>query len=301
MSHATINFSSSSLRRPITINAVFPTDKTIRDDQFIPEKKPMKTIYFLEGMTGNYIGLSNYTRIQSIAEDYNVCVIMIGGENMWFADSQITGNFYDRMVYHDILKYTRNTFNLSDKREDTYIAGFSMGGFGAINIGLRHPDLFSHIVAMSPGLSKDIILAAADDEKSGQGYLADSYRAMYGLKDLADFENSDDDYEYLARKVMEETPELMPRIYLSAGEKDELLGCTTAYYEYLKKLGWKDVTFNLQKGLGHSWQELEESLYKAVTEFLPLDGGFRGNWIEYGPEANYTYDNNAHYAIWYDV
>lgn len=56
------------------------------------------------------------------------------------------------MITQDIVNFTRRTFNLSDKREDTYIGGFSMGGYGALVVGLGHPEIFSKIIALSNAL-----------------------------------------------------------------------------------------------------------------------------------------------------
>lgn len=297
MSFATSTFLTDALKRPVTIYAVFPTDKMVCPDEYIPEPAPMKTLYFLEGLTGAANGPLCYGKLQNIAEDYNLCIITIAGDNKWYADSPATGDYYGKLITEDLIRYTRRTFNLSHKREDTYIGGFSMGGFGAFNCALRRPDLFGAIVSLDAALNKGAILNA-QEVASADMYNKEQYLNMFSLKNIEDYENSDDDYEYLAKKVASETPELMPKVYISCGDKDGLLGLNGAYRDLLVELGY-DVTFETQPGLAHSFAALDAGLAGAA-KWLPLDG-FRGNILESTPEQNFGYKEYVNWKIYYNV
>ena len=150
MAHLTINFLTDALRRPITIEAILPTDKMAVQGFYVPEKKPMKTMYVLEGLMSNHTGAVHYTNIQGLAEDNNLAVFIIGGENEWYANSAVGWAKYNDVVWNDLVKFTRASFNLSHDREDTFIAGFSMGGGGSLVVGLSHPEIFSRIMTFSP-------------------------------------------------------------------------------------------------------------------------------------------------------
>ena len=78
-------------------------------------------------------------------------------------DSDLSGDYYARFIGQELVEFTRATFNPSTRREDTYIAGLSMGGFGALVNGLRNMDTFSHIAAFSAALIKDRILGAVQE------------------------------------------------------------------------------------------------------------------------------------------
>lgn len=297
MAFAMTTFLTEALKRPVTIYAVFPTDKMLLPDEYIPAKGPMKTLYFLEGLTGASNGPLCYSHIMNIAEDYNLCVIMVAGDNKWYADSPYTGDYYGDLVTRDLIRYTRATFNLSDKREDTFIGGFSMGGFGALTCGLRHPELFSHLVVLDAALNKGTFMSA-QDEAVTDIYNRKQYECMFSLDRMEDFENSDDDYEYLAKKVAAEQKEMMPKIFFSCGENDGLLGLNKDYSNYLVKLGY-DVKFVIQPGLAHSFASMDAGMADAV-KWLPVDG-FRGNLIESTPEQNFGYREYIGWRIYYDI
>ena len=73
----------------------------------------------------------------------------------------------------------KNAANVDISR--IYIGGFSMGGFGAVNVGLRHPDIYSHILALSPGMVKPWImdiLGKPAGTMSNQGFTEENYKAM---------------------------------------------------------------------------------------------------------------------------
>ncbi len=289
MAHATINFISDALRRPITIDVIFPTDKMVSPTKKIPVKAPLKTLYFLEGSTGNYHRLLTHTLIEPFAEDNNLCVVIVGGEDKWYGDSDTSGDYYHTMVAEDLVNFTRATFNLSDKREDTYIGGFSMGGFGAITIGLRHPDIFGKIILHAPALCKSLMLNSYD-EAGHDAWTRTNYMAMFGLKDIKDLENSEYDYDMLAEKVA--VQDIKPEFFISCGDIDGLLEQTTLFSNKLKNLGY-DVTFETVPG-NHNWcAALNSGLQKAI-EWLPTDD-FANNFKQTGIAANYEWPD---FFIW---
>lgn len=63
----------------------------------------------------------------------------------------VTGNWED-FVINDVVNYVDQNFRTIQKVQARGIAGHSMGGFGALNIAMRHPDIFSCVYGMSPGL-----------------------------------------------------------------------------------------------------------------------------------------------------
>ena len=134
-------FHFGSLKRTITINAILPTDKFVRPGTPKPEKKPFKTLYLLHGIFGNYTDWVAGTRIQRWAQDNDLAVIMPSGENGFYVDHPGRGDqLYGEFIGQELVQFTRDLFHLSDKREDTYIAGLSMGGYGALRNGLKYAE-----------------------------------------------------------------------------------------------------------------------------------------------------------------
>lgn len=293
MAHATVNFLTEALKRPVTINVVFPNDKMVLPNKKIPEKKPFKTLYLLEGVTGNYTGAVHYTKIQPLAEDYNLCVVMIGGDNKWYCDSTITGDLYGKLVCEDIVQYTRDTFRLSEKREDTFIGGFSMGGFGAMVNGLRRPDIFSHIVMFDAALQKGVFLSSVN-EPGHDMMIRKNYEALLGVENIEDYIGSEQDYEAQAERVAK-SGQALPKIFMTCGEKDGLMPVNVALRDRLKGLGF-EVAWDTVPG-GHSWQSYDDGLRKAM-EWLPLDG-FEGNIPEASEDANFGWEEYLNWRLYY--
>jgi len=299
MAQATVNFWTEALKRPITINVIFPTDKICVAHGKIPKSAPMKTLYLLEGVTGNYSGMLGYTRIQALAEDYNICIVMASGENKWYANSDISGEYHADLIAKDLVQFTRQTFNLSDRREDTYIGGFSMGGFGAAVIGLSHPELFSHIILLEAALHKAKIMASSNAPTSDERLdllTKSQYETAFGLKDIKDFEGCPSDYEYLARKLAESGAE-KPKVFFNDGKLGTMHKVDVPFKELLDSLGY-ETTMTWAPG-GHSWATLELGL-KDALDWLPLDT-FEGNVPEYDPMTHFSGDAFFHGQPYYTV
>ena len=98
MAFSTMNFFSKALMRTVTINVVIPTDKVVFPGMPAPEKKPFKTLYLLHGILGNYTDWVNGTRIQALANDKNLCVVMPSGDNKFYCDSEISGDNYGKFI-----------------------------------------------------------------------------------------------------------------------------------------------------------------------------------------------------------
>lgn len=117
------DFFSPSLMRTVTINVILPTDKMVFPGMPVPEKKPLKTLYLLHGIFGNYTDWVTGTRLQAWAQDKGLCVVMPSGENRFYVDNPESENYYGKFIGEDLVNFTRDTFRLSDKREDTFIGG----------------------------------------------------------------------------------------------------------------------------------------------------------------------------------
>ena len=129
-----VNFMAETLGRTVPLFAILPTDKS-----YLPgmerreEGKPYKTLYLLHGIVGNYTDWIYGTRIQRWAEERDLAVVMPSGDNSMYLDHAV--DRYGEFIGKELVEFTRKTFPLSGKREDTYIGGLSMGGFGALRNG----------------------------------------------------------------------------------------------------------------------------------------------------------------------
>ncbi|MCI9552974.1 MAG: hypothetical protein HFE94_05505 [Acutalibacter sp.] len=109
--------------------AILPTERF---------QAPYPTLYLLHGLTENSSAWLQNTRIKMWAEEKGLAVVMPSGENSFYLDISVKdGGLGDFGAYigEELVKVTREMFPLSHKREETYIAGLSMGGYGACRNG----------------------------------------------------------------------------------------------------------------------------------------------------------------------
>ena len=132
-----VEFRSQTLKRIVPFNVILPTEKF---------KGPYPTLYLLHGLTDNCSAWLSNTRIRMWAEESGLAVVMPSGENSFYMDVLVKdgclGDFGE-YIGRELVEITREMFPLSDKREDTFIAGLSMGGFGACRNGLKYCETFS--------------------------------------------------------------------------------------------------------------------------------------------------------------
>ena len=149
-----VNYMSKALFRIVPLNVILPVDRFDGDtDRYLTDKDhKYKTLYLLHGLLGNYTDWVSQTRIQKWAEEKNLAVVMPSGDNAFYFKSRTPWNDYETFIGEELPAITRRMFPLSDKREDTFIAGLSMGGYGAIRNGIVFSDTFSHIAGLSSAL-----------------------------------------------------------------------------------------------------------------------------------------------------
>jgi S-formylglutathione hydrolase FrmB len=257
-----VNYLSKALMRTVPLNVILPVDKISYDsDGYLAQKGgKFKTLYLLHGVFGNYTDWVSGTRVQRWAEDKNLAVVMPSGDNAFYVNSPVTKQRYADFIGKELVDITRRMFPLSDKREDTFIAGLSMGGYGAIINGLNNPETFGEVIGLSSaahifdenvehlGFEYDIF---GDMEKAGKS----AVNPTVALDELLGSNRP------------------VPRIYMSCATEDRLYDSNVELRDFFIKKGVQ-VTWDEEKG-GHDW-DFWDSQIKKVIDYLPLDDADRG-------------------------
>ncbi|MHC5268921.1 alpha/beta hydrolase [Enterococcus sp. LJL98] len=264
MSLVQVNFVSKKLFRSVTFQAIIPVEKveSTADGQ---TKGRLKTLYLLHGALGNHLDYLSGTRIQRWAEEKNLAVIMPAGENQFYVDKPEQREYYGRFVAEELVEFTRKMFPLSHKKEDTFIAGLSMGGYGALVNGLKYHETFSHIGAFSPAVFlKDLL--SEDPSSAGSGVFDRGFyeNVFGGLKTI---EGSDKDYYHLIDESLK-NKRALPKIYLPIGTEDFLLDAVRDFHEFLKERAVA-ITYIEDQG-GHEW-DFWDTYLKKFLDWLPLE------------------------------
>lgn len=209
--------------------------------------KEYKCLYLLHGLSDDHTIWLRRTSIERYAADYGICVVMPCGGRSFYTDMKYGGKYFSYLT-EELPEVIREFFKVSGKREDTYIAGLSMGGYGALKAGLKRPDVY----CAAAGLSSvaDIRCGLFDDA------LTPVFGEGVNIPD-------EEDLFYLADKTNSNSQK--PRIYMGVGTEDFL-------YEYNQKLKQKletldyDYTYRESEGV-HNWYFWDEYI-QYVLEWM---------------------------------
>jgi putative tributyrin esterase len=215
---------SNKLYRSVTLNVILPTPVQLSTQTI--KKKKFKTLYLLHGLFGHHNDWLMNTRLLTWAEAHQIAVVMPSGENSFYVDSDQTGESYGEFIGEELISLTRHMFPLSHKREDTFIGGLSMGGYGAIRNGLKYHETFGAIVGLSNALILELLL-----NNKRRKPLANEHLAFGNLKHAL---LSDKNPKVLVDALVKEQAHF-PRIYLSCGQQDPLLAVNQDFVQYLKE------------------------------------------------------------------
>ena len=265
-----VSMMAQTLGRTVPVTVILPTDKMVFPGQPVREDRHFKTLYLLHGVLGSCMDWVSGTRIQRFAEDNDLAVVMPSGDNMFYLDHPESGNNYGEFIGRELVEQTRKMFPLSKKREDTFIGGLSMGGYGALRNGLKYADTFGSIVALSSALILEDNLQKTNDIPF---FIArrDYAEACFG--DLEAALTNDRNPEVLLREL-KDAGRTVPDIYMACGDKDTLLPANEKMAAFFRGEG-VDVTFETGPG-AHEWDFWDTYIRKAIYEWLPLESAEKG-------------------------
>lgn len=252
-----VNFYSNTLNRQVSYRAIIPMDEPL---SYGVESKPFrkfKTLYLLHGMMGNYSDWVRNTNVNQLSHEYNIAVIMPSGDNSYYIDQKDLGNFYGEYVGRELVEETRKLLPLSNIREETFIAGLSMGGYGAVRNGLKYHATFGAIAGMSSLL---IISEYVTKEPSRRNF----FEAVFGK--INEIKGSENDLQSLIKGIIVKK-ESMPKMYLSCGLEDFLLDNNRRFREFLISENVEHV-YEESNG-GHDWifwNEYIEKVFKWLVQ-----------------------------------
>ena len=220
-----------------------------------------KTLYLLHGMSDDEGTWMRRTSIERYAEEKGLAVVMPDGGLGWYTD-MYRGLAWSKFISGELPALCRRFFPiLSDKREDTYIGGNSMGGYGALKCALRAPQTFSKVISLSGALD------AADTAVNNTVPATRRYwEDVFGpAEDVSGSEN-----DLFAAATALTDPALRPRIYMWCGTEDFLYGQNTRMRDHLRALGY-DLTYEESPG-DHQWKHWDKKIAGALDWLLPGEG-----------------------------
>lgn len=245
MAFLTCNFRSNMLDMDTSINVVLPENT----------EGKMKTVYLLHGLSDNHSNWVRRTSIERYACERGFAVVMPDAGRSFYTDMKYGPKYYSYIV-NELPEICRKFFNLSDRREDNFAAGLSMGGYGAFKIALRNPDKYASAASFSGALDIESRMKAQKEWDRD---------ALLIMGEGADLSESAENVMYLAQKL-EETGGIKPRLYQACGTEDFLYADNIRFKNMMETLSYD---YKYEEGPGeHTWAFWDTYVQRALDFFL---------------------------------
>ena len=212
------------------------------------------TLYLLHGLSDDHTIWQRRTSIERYVADLGIAVVMPCTHRAWYTDTA-TGMKYWTYISEELPAICRDFFpNMSDKREDTWAAGLSMGGYGALKLGLRASDTFSKVAEFSGALDVAGLVKPLTAQRLAY------WENVFGPVDQ--IQGSFNDL-FAAAEELKASGKALPEVYMWCGLEDGLYPSNVAMRDHLKKLGYK-VSYHESHG-DHQWKYWDEQIKKALA------------------------------------
>lgn len=223
------------------------------------EKYP--TLYLLHGLSDDHTIWTRRTSIERYAAEKNLAVVMPAVGRSFYQDTA-GGAKYWTFVSEELPALCEQFFPLSGAREQRFAAGLSMGGYGALRLGLACPEKFAAAASLSGAL--DLARRLREAGRPGALMNRAEYVGVFGPELRG--AGTDADLFFLAEKLAASTAP-RPRFYVACGTDDAMLEESRAFHGHLDALHL--ATAYRESPGGHDWSYWDAEIQR-VLDWLPL-------------------------------
>jgi len=207
----------------LPLNIILPDPGKMGD---VPVAK-RKVLYLLHGLSDDASAWQRYSSIETVAAGYGLVVVMPSVGRSFYID-QPNGQKYFSYLTEELPQYLVDVFGLAPRREDTLIAGVSMGGYGAFKAALLRPELYSAAASFSGVLSLEVLRAIPNDPRR------EEFAFLFGnLEKLAGSEH--DPAVWLKRASKD--PSGLPRLFIACSRQEDLYPLSVQFHAACQSLG----------------------------------------------------------------
>jgi putative tributyrin esterase len=256
MAHVRIDHTPKTVKVCLPLNIILPDPGRMND---LPVSK-RKVLYLFHGLSDDATAWGRYSCIETLAQDYGLVVVMPSVGRSFYMN-QPNGQAYFSYVTEELPQYLSDVFNLRPKREDTLLAGLSMGGYGAFKAGLLHPEMYSAVASFSGVLSLAIMNTDPDDERR------EEFIHLFG--DFDKLAGGEHDPVVWLQKAVAANADL-PRLFIACGRQDDLYPLSKLFAGACQQMG-VPVDYHEEDGK-HDWYFWDAQIkrfLKAVLGDIP--------------------------------
>ena len=246
-----VGYVSSVLGKQMAFNAVFP-------DNVIVENKKFPVVYLLHGLSDDHTIWLRRSNIERYATSYGTAVIMPNGDRSFYTNMKHGGAWF-KAISEELPSFVNRMFPVSTERKDTFRAGLSMGGYGALKTALHFPERFAAAGIMSA--VTDIV-----DKFSNDTFDKNMWQNIFGSPEET-IANGNDIFT-LIEKVSQQTQK--PDIIHFCGNEDFLLKDNRKLRDALERLKWQNYLYQETPGT-HSWEFWDKHIQDILKHFFKGD------------------------------
>ncbi|MBC8536041.1 alpha/beta hydrolase [Feifania hominis] len=221
---------------------------------YYSEELRCPVLYLLHGGYGDDGDWMRFSRIESYAQNYNLCVVMADAENSCYRNMPRGGPQYYDYFTKELPEMIRWMFPVSTRREDTFVVGLSMGGAGAFKLGMSKPEMYGYVASLSGGFGHGLTMAR-EGGPSALAFAPDERT-----------EGTLDDPLWLSAQLVEKGVDY-PKYYMCCGTEDFVYPGNVELKEHLDRIGFHYI-YHEQPGV-HNWDFWDDEIQR-ILEWLPL-------------------------------
>lgn len=273
MSVVTLNFESQYLNSDHDITIILPNKpRDIAPKDYYANGKKYKVLWLLHGTYGDHSDWIRRTNIELYACEKDLVVVMPSALNSDYSNWEncmMGYNMYDYLI-KELMPLVYNWFPVSDKREDNFIAGLSMGGRGTIKYAVNFPEKFAAAAALSA--------APMNADELTEEYLNSD--DMFAKRTKTDVDNAgglqafkdscENDWRIIDSLV---GTGKLPRFLFACGKEDKLIYEKLEKFEKHAKEINMDAEFWKVDGYRHEWRFWDLAIQHALDFFGLKDTG----------------------------
>lgn len=245
MALSTLQHFSTALGRHTAANVILPE----------VGEPPYPTLYLLHGLSDDETIWARQTRLEAYLQSTPLIVVMPEGGRGWYSDAE-EGDLFMSALAIELVDRIERTFPAQKQREGRFVAGLSMGGYGALKFGLTFPDRFSAAVSMSGALD-----FGHGSARMGGRDITPEYRRITGPDPAGGTHD-------LWALVDRADPARLPALRIDCGVDDFLLEANRAFHTHLVQLGLPHEYAEYPGD--HNWEYWNEHVRETIAFCLSV-------------------------------
>lgn len=250
-----------------------------RSDQLLWDgSSALPTLYLLHGTSDDSTIWQRRTAIERYVSDKKLAVVMPNVHLSAYCDQKF-GYKYFTFLSQEVPEFCQRYFHCSAKPEENFIAGLSMGGYGALKIGLRCPDRFGYAAGLSAGCNRlrgveealgdtpsPEALLARKDQMDPQGYQR-ALQFLLNFGSAEEYRTSKETNLFNIASEIAEQEKPYPHLFITCGWDDPGVQANRDFHAHLEALGIDHLYY--EAAGAHTWEYWDTHIQK-VLEWLPI-------------------------------